>query len=342
MSQGPVDSDGTPSIRPVIKSISLQSSMEHIVHALRCVAIAIFSITLALLPVLDIVIGKCWRMLRDLCITVATHYKVIDQYLIERLSSSYVQIGAVIALVTELAGIFGVRAHGPVTNVLSLIWVAIVPVTIIFHLAYRNAEVKKFCDDAAVKLLVTVAMLMVTWYSHESAATLVTKLMAADSSRFTAAVSATTFFGVVGLVGVVVAGMSFIFLFLAMALTFFAPSGVAGEKRSIRRRFADNSPRVLPFLLCLVAMVAVTPETILGGTNVTSLLAARIAYEYDLSDRNLCGKSVKEGHVLLLLDNPKRAIQYTANDFPDVPITFASSAVIENALPVNQGEVQCK
>ncbi|WP_419687636.1 hypothetical protein ACN22W_26225 [Burkholderia theae] len=266
----------------------------------------------------------------------------VDRYLYKLCSGKYVQVGAGIAFVAEGLGILGVRAHGPILNVLSLIWTSIVPVAIIFHLVYRVEKVKTFCDDAAVRLLVTVAVLLATWYSHAMAASTITILMGVDSSRFTSAVTATTFFGVVGLASIIVAGASVVLLLIGMFLTFFFPPPSRRKKGKFWVAFMESSPRFLPLIFFMVMFVAVAPEAILGGSNFTAALAARIAFTYDLADPEMCGSSNQHERFLLLLDSPGRAIRYTAADLPEIPVTFLDKLQIKTIMPIEQEETDCK
>jgi len=89
-------------------------------------------------------------------------------------------------------------------------------------------------------------------------------------------------------------------------------------------------------------MIAVAPEVILGGSNFTAALAARIAFTYDLSDPEICGSTNPHDRFLLLLDNPDRAIRYTANDLPEIPITFLNRLQIKTIMPIEQEELACQ
>lgn len=269
-------------------------------------------------------------------------FKEVDKFLIKEFSGRYVQVGAILACATEAIGIIGVRSQGAIVNVLSLIWVAIVPVAIIFHIAYRNEKIKNFCNDAATRFLVTIVMLLAAWYSHATASSMVTTLMGIDSSRFSSAVAATTFFGVIGLVSIVVAGLSVVFLLMGMTLMFFSSPQNSAGRNSFRAKIGKDLPRCLPMLFCAVAMVSITPEIILGGSKLTTALAARIAFSYDLSDPDICRMAGVNSRVLLLLDNPKRAIRFTADDLPTIPLSFMRLSQLKKILPVKQGEIDCK
>ncbi|CAG9215633.1 membrane hypothetical protein [Paraburkholderia tropica] len=285
------------------------------------------------------------RAIRFAYVGLRRLFRKVDHYLFKICSEKYVQIGAGIAFVAELLGILGVRAHGPILNVLSLIWTSIFPVAIVFHLAYRVKKVKKFCDDAAVRLLVTVVLLLATWYSHAMAASTITTLMGVDSSRFTSAVAATTFFGVVGLAGVIVAGASGVLLLIGMFLTFFPARRRPKEEKAwaeLRGALKQNGPRVLPLFFFMVTVVAMVPEAILGGSNFTAALAARIAFTYDLADPEMCGSKNPRERFLVLLDRPSRAIRYTAPDLPRIPVTFLNKLQIETIMPIEQEETDCR
>ncbi|MEK6383060.1 MAG: hypothetical protein V4797_00490 [Paraburkholderia tropica] len=274
-------------------------------------------------------------------------FRKIDNHLFKLCADRYVQIGVGIAFITEGLGIFGVRAHGPILNVLSLIWTSVVPVAIIFHLVYRVEEVKAFCDDTAVRLLVTVAVLLATWYSHAMAASTITTLMGVDSSRFTSAVTATTFFGVVGLASVIVAIASVALLLIGTFLTMrFPPPSKRKKKKGFWTAtwvaLKEHWPRFLPLIFFVVMFVAVEPEAVLGGSNFTVALAARIAFTYDLADPDMCGSANSHERFLLLLDRPNRAIRYTAADFPEIPITFLNKLQTKTIMPIEQEETDCR
>ena len=320
-----------------------QLKMDRFLQITREAAIVAFVIALALAPVLDIIVGKAIFLLCSLWITTGKHYKLFDQYMVERLSRKYVQWGILIAIATEVAGVFGVRAHGaPVLNVLSLIWTGVVPVAIIFHLIYRNEYVKALCEDPAVKLLVTVAMLVATWFSHADAASTITAQMGIDSSRFTSAVAATTFFGILRFMSVAVSAAAGLFFLLAICLTFTAPSPDRGRKSGLVERLQETKPRFLPYCFWLAAIVAAVPELILGGSNLTNAMSARIAYTYDLSDPGICRESKQaDGRVLILIDNHKRAILYTANEPPQIPVSFMKWDQLKAILPIQKKEIDC-
>lgn len=297
---------------------------------------------------LSLIIGHILhkRVVRYASARMRRIFRKIDHYLFELCSRKYVQIGTGIAFLAEVVGTFGVRAHGPMLNVLSLIWTSIVPVAIVFHLVYQEEKVKNFCDDTAVRFLAAVAVLLATWYSHAMAASTITTLMGVDSSRFTSAVTATTFFGVVGLAGFMVAGGAVALLLIGMLTTMvFPPPSKRKQRRSRAKLWValkENGPRFLPIGLYMMMFVAVAPEVILGGSNFTAALAARIAFTYDLADPEMCGSMNPHERFLPLLDNPSRAIRYTAADLPEIPVTFLNKPQLKTIMPIEREETDCK
>jgi hypothetical protein len=189
-------------------------------------------------------------------------------------------------------------------------------------------------------------VLLATWYSHAMAASTVTTLMGVDSSRFTSAVTATTFFGVVGLASIMVAGASLVLLFIGMFLTMFFPPPSKRKKGkfwvALWVAFKENGPRVLPLIFFMVMFVAVVPEAILGGSNFTRALAARIAFTYDLADPEMCGSTNPHERFLPLLDSPSRAIRYRAADLPKIPVTFLNKLQIKTIMPIEQSVSSCQ
>lgn len=305
-----------------------------------CISKAIASLSLVIRRALHT------RVVRYAFARLRRRFRKVDHYLFKLCSRKYVQIGTGIAFSAEVVGTFGVRAHGPILNVLSLIWTSIVPVAIIFHLVYQEEKVKNFCDDTAVRLLATVAVLLATWYSHATAASTITTLMGVDSSRFTSAVTATTFFGVFGLASFMVAGASVVLLFIGMFTTMFFPPPSKRKRRNSQAKLwvalKENGPRFLPISLYMMMFVAVAPEAILGGSNFTAALAARIAFTYDLADPEMCGSTNLHERFLPLLDNPRRAIRYTAADLPEIPVTFLNKLQLKTIMPIEQEETDCK
>jgi hypothetical protein len=104
----------------------------------------------------------------------------------------------------------------------------------------------------------------------------------------------------------------------------------------------ESAPRFLPFGLYVMMFVAVAPEAILGGSNYTTALAARIAFAYDLSDPQTCGSTNPHERFLPLIDTPSRAIRYTAADLPEIPVTLLNKLQLRTIMPIEQEETDCK
>jgi hypothetical protein len=300
-----------------------------------------------LLPILVVILIKTLpnaKEIKEAWNDFTEHYIKIDQLLVGALSGKYVQLWVLIACAVEGIGIVGVQAKDQTINVLSLICVGTLPVLIVLHLLTRHDQIRKILDDAAVKLFLTIMTICVGWYAHASATSLVTSVMKADSSRFSSAVAATTFFGVISLISIIVALAALAFLLIGTSLFWFAPTASSNTPKKLSRKFKEMFPRFLPVLFFIITMTAVAPENILGGSSTTTVIAARIAFNYDLSGPEACktDESSKHDRFLISMDNPDYAVRYSASDLPTVPLSFLTLVQRKEALPVRLGTVVCQ
>jgi hypothetical protein len=97
-------------------------------------------------------------------------------------------------------------------------------------------------------------------------------------------------------------------------------------------------------LFFAITMVAVTPEDVLGGSSATKVIAARIAFDYDLAGQETCmtQDQDRDDRFLLLIDDPGHAIRYTAAALPSIPISFLNAGQRDDALPVKGDLTVCR